>query len=225
MPNGDKVKAASKHGPSVGEKRQAIAAAKKKAFRNDRRLEAAHHVARTHEDSSRRTEHEENMLEQKRKREAKASKAADFFRSITQAAAEEGEAPSGGPTQPIAHKATEDSNVQRIAKHAVLVRPITHQPTEEELKARVDAMLISRRASLERLPHVEPKAAEHCAPADADDKLDNELTCLVGRGILTEAQMDHITDALAEGALTSRECLHMCAAWHTSGGVLGNPLR
>ena len=51
MPNGDKIKAATKHGPSVGEKRQAIAAAKKKAFDRDRRLAAAHHNAANYEDS------------------------------------------------------------------------------------------------------------------------------------------------------------------------------
>ena len=51
MPNGDKVKAATKHGPSDGEKRRAVANAHKKAYNTKSRLDAAHHNAANYEDS------------------------------------------------------------------------------------------------------------------------------------------------------------------------------
>ena len=228
MPNGDKVKAATKHGPSHGEKSRAIANAKKKAHSSNHRLEKAHNEARAHEDALGLTEHEQNMLEQKKKREAKAAAAAEY-RALAEAMDEDGnwpvEASPAGQKGEVKNAIGEQSRQQvvQITKHVVQVKSAVRQPTEAELKAQVDAMLIGRRQALERVRHPNEQPATEqlpsVAPVSEEERLDALLDALVERGVMSDAQMDHITDALATGELTVQRCLEDCAKWESEGAV------
>lgn len=210
MPNGDKVKAATKHGPSVAEKRQAIAAAKKKAFNANRRLEAAHRVSRNFEDATRLTEHEQAMLEQKQKREAKAAKAAQF-RAFADAVAQEQHWPEEPEIEQSLTPRCSAAHLERITKHTVLVRQPLAQPKQEDLSKQVEALMIRREHALEKLRSSHGKPAEN--PCDLeqqedDDELDSLLHTLVQKGILSEAQLDAITDEIAMGKVNVYQYLH-----------------
>ena len=216
MPNGDKVKAATKHGPSVGEKRAAIVAAKKKVFDANRKLDRARHEARTFEDSTRLTEHEENMHEQKLKREAKAAKAAQF-RALAESAAEEeewpGDADAGAEKGDTCGAASKASAAQAIpvAKNVVLVRQAP-QSSDAQVRAQVDALVIGRRKALESARQEDTHPGLNAVQSE-EEMLDGMLDGLVERGVLSEAQQDRITDSLASGELTVPRCLELCFEW------------
>ena len=231
MPNGDKVKAATKHGPSPGEKARAISNAKKKAYDTHHRLEKAHNEARTHEDALRLTEHEQKMLEQKLKREAKAKKAAEF-RALADAMGEDGNWPAETVEGQLDNgqegaEQNRQQEVVRITKHIVQVKSAVRQPSEAELKAQVDAMLSGRRQALERVRHpneqeqltTEVRRPSIEAGVSDEDRLDSMLDALVERGVLSDAQMDRVTDALATGELSVQKCLEDCVAWEREGSV------
>jgi len=193
MGNNDKVKAATKHGPGVKEKRQAVSAARKKSFNAHSKTQAAHHAARNYEDSTRLTEHEENMLEQKKKREAKAAKAAEF-RALANAAAENGqwpEQPHFEAPQPMPRSVPSATQVVQLTKHTAIVRHLTIQPTEEELRARVDAMLIGRRNAHRREPVA--SSSEHRTADDlalcGEGKIDQMLHSPVATGLIRDSHL------------------------------------
>ena len=82
MTNGDKLKSAknSDAGKKAALKRRAIndADAQKKAYIEQRHMRGRHNAASHTEDSTRLTAHELEMLEQKKKREAKEASALEF---------------------------------------------------------------------------------------------------------------------------------------------------
>ena len=80
MTNGDKLKSAknSDAGKKAALKRRAINDAQKKAYIEQRHMRGRHNAASHNEDSTRLTAHELEMLEQKKKREAKEASALEF---------------------------------------------------------------------------------------------------------------------------------------------------
>jgi len=80
MTNGDKLKSAknSDAGKKAALKRRAINDAQKKAYIEQRHMRGRHNAASHNEDSTRLTAHELEMLEQKKKREAKDGRPAHW---------------------------------------------------------------------------------------------------------------------------------------------------
>jgi|EP00966_Prymnesium_polylepis_P230566 hypothetical protein len=172
------------------------------------------------------TEHEESMLEQKKKREEKKAKAAQF-RALADAAAEDGSWPEDYSASSLVPSQRDDAQAARhdplmvkVSKHAVQKRAPTQQLTEEELKAQVNAMMISRRQALERnrpvasspsAPTTQTAPARHEQQQSDEDRLDALLDGLVERGVLSDAAFDRITDSLATGKQTVQACMAQCA--------------
>jgi hypothetical protein len=129
-------------------KRQGISDAKKKAYTHDRHMKAVHNNASLFEDSPRLTEHEENMLAVKQKREAKVAKGS-AFRERMQNLYEEPNLEDANrhhpPPQPSRQGTTlQSASFTRIGKQAVLQVHRRHQASEDQIRVQLAAMMRSR---------------------------------------------------------------------------------
>jgi hypothetical protein len=233
MVNTDKVKAARGGAVDIAAKRQAIANAQRKKYEADRRLRAAHRVAAVHEDSARLPEHELAMLEQRQKREAKAAKSAAFRARVEQACDtgcftsidEPTPAPVVAPRTPQLPTAAvcgPHETMLQVGRHTVMRTTGPGQrPTDEEVQASVASLVASRRQASQRGRAAESSAGRAGAAgpwrAEVDVSkqeaaLDTMLAEACAHGILSEAQIDRVTDALAMGRTSARECLDLGAS-------------
>ena len=191
----------------------------------------------------RRTEHEENMLAAKLKREAKAAKAAAFRARVE---ASNGLAPVS-EVVPQSCRQGPGPHIVQAGRNVVQIVPEI-QMTEEQRRAHVAALLHSRRQAFEQRHNQATRIAEFgtseqttarclkspdraemaplapclgCNDSGSDREVDGEaegmteaeqldrlFQDLVDRGVLSEAAIDRITDALALGEMTSQQCLH-----------------
>ena len=234
MTNGDKLKSAknSDAGKKAALKRRAINDAQKKAYIEQRHMRGRHNAASHNEDSTRLTAHELEMLEQKKKREAKEASALEFQRRVEEAA-EQDAAPVLDFARP--DLAIPIGNAERHWQGHIVHRtgPVVKDGLDymsEQRKAQVAAMVAARQMGFERARHaavvvasattqpmamglvaVQEGRAHADAPASSsesdEDRLDRALDSLLERRLLSESQIDQITDELASGRLTSRRCL------------------
>ena len=234
MTNGDKLKSAknSDAGKKAALKRRAINDAQKKAYIEQRHMRGRHNAASHNEDSTRLTAHELEMLEQKKKREAKEASALEFQRRVEEAA-EQDAAPVLDFARP--ELAIPIGNAERHWQGHIVHRagPVVKDGLDymsEQRKAQVAAMVAARQMGFERARHaavvvasattqpmamglvaVQEGRAHADAPASSsesdEERLDRALDSLLERRLLSESQIDQITDELASGRLTSRLCL------------------
>ena len=236
MVNTDKVKAArqSDKGKKHMAKVQAISNAQKKAHQDEGRMRGIHNAAANREDSTRMTEHELEMLEQKKKREIKEAKALEFQRRVEEAAAcdqvpeLQAAAPAAAVTIGGQERHRQGTIVSRASSKADAL-------SEEQRKAQVAAMVQARQRDFQRARHAAasapPPPPRHddvgagASSESSEERLDRMLDDLMGSGALTEAQADHITDRLAAGAATPQECLEELSSqlWGLRSTAQGEP--
>ena len=145
MVNADKVKAATGEAMSIGEKLQLILTPSTSST-STYVVSGTQAQLRQHEDSGRLNEHDEALQEEKRKREAKARKAAEFRARVEEM--EYSASQNGGSPRDTSAPST--SRGPRSARNIVQMPLGRASVDEKQVKARVAAMIEGRTQAFER---------------------------------------------------------------------------
>ena len=190
--------------------RQQYADAQKEEFRKDRRITETQHEVRMREDAhrahlegrgqARYNDHDEAGHAAKLKRKAKDKKFKAFMRSAAEECTDD--------------VAADDAYASQACSQGISALPGEQQRCqlpETSSSTPADDAHASQACSqgTSALPGEQQRCQlpENSSSTLLELRLDNAMTSAMAHGVLSEAQCDELTDALAEGQMTTEDCL------------------